>query len=353
MIKKDTAASFYYYDVKRRTKKKEFFRQIDSIINWKKISQILNKKLNRSHIDVYGRPCYAPIILFKMMLLQTWYNLSDEGVEEMVNDTLSANEFCDLKVEDRVPDHSTLSRFRKELTELNLMDQLLNKINIQLKKHQVIVNYGSAIVDATITESPWKDRIPTYRISEDREDEEKEEKEKPILKMERIRRKGSDGEGKWLKKGKKTYYGYKQHVASDKSGMILGVHTVPANEYEGKGLDPLLRKIQKTNKILEVSTDKGYTSKHNSELLKRLKIKDRLQRKAKINSPLSRWEKKFNKSISKYRYVIERTFGSCKKWFKGGIARYKGLLKVHTQHIMQAIAYNLKRSPGIIMSNCK
>ena len=40
-------------------------------------------------------------------------------------------------------------------------------------------------------------------------------------------------------------------------------------------------------------------------------------KKAKINNPLTTWEKKFNKGISKYRYVIERTFGSCKKWFKG------------------------------------
>ena len=46
------------------------------------------------------------------MQLQTWYNLSDMGVEGMVNNTLSANAFCSLRVEDMVPDHSTLSRFR-------------------------------------------------------------------------------------------------------------------------------------------------------------------------------------------------------------------------------------------------
>jgi IS5 family transposase len=68
-----------------------------------------------------------------MMLLQTWYNLSDMGVEDMVNDTLSANAFCELRVEDTVPDHSTLSRFRSELSEKRAMDRLLTKLNNQLE----------------------------------------------------------------------------------------------------------------------------------------------------------------------------------------------------------------------------
>lgn len=357
MLKRETESSFVYIDVKRRTKKKEFFTQINILINWTKISQTLNKKIKRAGSDAYGRPAHHPIVLFKMMLIQTWYKLSDEGVEEMINDSLSANEFCGLKIEDQVPDHSTLSRFRKELTEVGLMDTLLNKINRQLKKQGLILTDGVAMVDATLTESPWKDRIPTYEITVDREEDEgsKEETqiESSILKMTRVYKKGSDIEARWLKKGKKTIYGYKQHVASDKNGMILGVHTVAANEYEGQGLEPLIEKVKARNTIKEVYTDKGYTSKLNEEMLKGHKIKSRLQKKAKVNKGLSIWEKRFNKLISKSRYVIERTFGSCKKWFRGGVARYKGILKVHAQHIIQSIAYNLKRAPGIIMSKCE
>ncbi len=54
---------------------------------------------------------------------------------------------------------------------------------------------------------------------------------------------------------------------------------------------------------------------------------------------------KFNKLIAKKRYVIERTFGGIKKWFRAGVARYKGIAKTHTQHVLEAIAYNLKRAP--------
>lgn len=342
MLKKLSAHSFVYYDVKRRTKKKLFFAQINQIINWNKISQELNKKIKRSNIDAYGRPAYPPIILFKMMLIQTWYKLSDEAVEEMINDSISANEFCDLKIEDTVPDHSTLSRFRKELTELKIMDKLLNKINRQLKKHMILITSGT-IVDATITESPWKNSQPHY-MSEDR----KEEKE---YNFEKKPKKGSDAQGKWLKKGKKCYFGYKQHVGTNHEGLILGVHTVPANEYEGKGLEPLINKIKEEHEIKDVSTDKGYSSKSARAYLIKNKIKDRIQRKARKNTPLGYWEKRFNKLISMYRYKVERTFGSCKSWFGGGIARYKGKSKVHTQHIMQAIAYNLKRSPKLLILN--
>ncbi|OIP02334.1 MAG: hypothetical protein AUJ98_01545 [Bacteroidetes bacterium CG2_30_33_31] len=75
--------------------------------------------------------------------------------------------------------------------------------------------------------------------------------------------------------------------------------------------------------------------------------------KAKKNKSLSKWQVKFNKLISKVRFKVERTFGSITKWFNGGIARYIGLEKMHTQHMMEAMAYNLYRSLGIIMSKCE
>ena len=66
-------------------------------------------------------------------------------------------------------------------------------------------------------------------------------------------------------------------------------------------------------------------------------------RKAAKNRPLTRWEKLYNQLINKRKYAIERTWGSIKRWFGGGVARYKGLAKMHTQNVLQAICYNLKR----------
>jgi len=85
------------------------------------------------------------------MLLQTWYNLSDMAVEDMVNDTLSANAFCGLRVEDAVSDHSTLSRFRSELSEKRAMNRLLKQLNSQLERLGIEVRKGGGTIDASLS----------------------------------------------------------------------------------------------------------------------------------------------------------------------------------------------------------
>ncbi|MDB5119019.1 MAG: transposase [Sphingobacteriales bacterium] len=74
-------------------------------------------------------------------------------------------------------------------------------------------------------------------------------------------------------------------------------------------------------------------------------LKDGIMHKAVKNKPLSNYQVKFNK-IGQVRFKVERIFGSITRWFKTGIARYVGKEKTHTQHLMEAIAYNLYRSPG-------
>jgi len=74
-------------------------------------------------------------------------------------------------------------------------------------------------------------------------------------------------------------------------------------------------------------------------------------KKAVKNKPLTKWEKKFNKLVGKTRFKVERTFGGIKLWFKGGVARYRGIEKMHTQNLMEAMCYNLYRSPRIVMLN--
>ena len=125
MIKKRILGSFVSVDVTRRTRKSKFLHPIDTLIDWSVFEKELHKVCKRSIQDAAGRPAYSPLVLFKMLLLQTWYNLSDMGVEDVVNDTLSANAFRGLRVEGTVPDHSTLSRFRSELSEKRAMNRPL------------------------------------------------------------------------------------------------------------------------------------------------------------------------------------------------------------------------------------
>ena len=82
------------------------------------------------------------------------------------------------------------------------------------------------------------------------------------------------------------------------------------------------------------------------------KLKSRIMHKGTRGHEITERQQRINVVISKIRYKVERTFGSMHRWFGAGIARYVGLSKTHAQHIMESIAYNLYRTPGIIVSNC-
>ena len=172
------------------------------------------------------------------------------------------------------------------------------------------------------------------------------------MKLIKKEKPGVDSEARWLKKGKKLHFGYKKHTLTDKDGLVREIQTTSANVHDSKGLKPLLKKAGKKNLADRLLADKGYQVPDNKKLLKELGIKNRIQHKAYRNRPLTEWQKIFNRLISRLRYVVERTFGGMKRWFGAGKARYKGLAKVHGQHVMEAIAYNLYRAPGLIMSNC-
>jgi IS5 family transposase len=359
LYKKNIQMGFYDSYVTRRIRRNTFFKQINTVIDWGEIEKEITKVYRRGH-SVDGRPAYSGLLLFKMLLLGIWYNLSDERVEESVNDSLSMMRFCDMEIEYSVPDHSVLSRFRSELTEKKAFEHLLKQINRQLAAHKVIVRNGIGIVDATLTDSPRSPVGKTaYEIAEDRQEDErsrddceKEEKRMTLVKKEQP---GADSEARYLKKGKKLHFGYKKHILTDANGMQLSVYTAPANEHDSKGLKPCLENQDKALAVTACYTDKGYQVPDNVSLLetpvKKRKVKNRIQHKAYKNRPLTYWQKQYNRLISKKRWVVERTIGGMRRWFGCGLARYTGLAKTHTQHLLEAIAYNLYRAPGIIISN--
>ena len=145
--------SFADYYVKQRSAKSSlFYDQINTLIDWNKLEKVINRYYHKGE-TLQGQKPYNGVLLFKMLLLGIWNDLSDVRTESYVNDSLSAMRFCGLNLEDPVPDHSTLSRFRSELTRNKGMDKLLLAFNRQLEKHQVIVCTGLK-VDASLTETP-------------------------------------------------------------------------------------------------------------------------------------------------------------------------------------------------------
>lgn len=164
-------------DLRTRKIKKTFFTQIDALLDWDKISKVIDKHYKKGKSAV-GTPSYDGLLLFKMCLLQTWYGLSDYEVEDRVNDSISFSYFCGLNIDQIAPDHSTLSRFRTAMTKANAFEPLFKEINAQLKAHQIIIKKG-VLVDASVVDTPLRPKGKTnFNVTKDREDQQEVRVEK-------------------------------------------------------------------------------------------------------------------------------------------------------------------------------
>lgn len=331
-------------DLRSRKIKQTFFIQMNALLDWSLISEVISNHYKKGR-SATGKPSYDGLLLFKMCLLQTWYGLSDYEVEDRVNDSISFGYFCGLTIDQVAPDHSTLSRFRSAMTKSHAFELLFKEVNRQLESHQIIVKTG-AIIDASVIDTPLRPKGKTnHKVTTDREDEQEVAvtKEYPS---------SVDKDGSWLKKRGKYHFGYKKHHVTDEEGLVLGVVTTKASTNEIVNLSEVLDAADLPANI-PLKADKGYQSKKNEDILKERNLKNHILKKAKKNKPLTIWEKRFNKLVGKTRFKVERTFGGIKRWFSGGVARYRGKEKMHTQNLIEAVCYNLYRSPGIIASNCK
>ena len=146
-----------------------FLNQVDRLIDWRPIRTLINKKYTKGQ-NAAGAPAYDVILLFKMLLLQTWYGLSDCALEERVNDSVTFSRFLGLSMEAVSPDHSTISRFRTALTESGLMDKLLKAFSKQLSAHHISIKEG-VLIDASIVDTPHRpDGTLRITVADDRED---------------------------------------------------------------------------------------------------------------------------------------------------------------------------------------
>jgi IS5 family transposase len=337
MIKKSNLPSMLDVFIEHRKVNTILFDRVNLILEAVDIETELKKYYNKGQ-SIDGRESYSSVILFKMLLLQYWYGISDEAVEENVKDRISFSRFCGISMDANVPDSTVLSRFRSCLAKQKAFDQILDLINQKMEEEELQVVKG-VIIDASVTNSPRKPRgKKEFIVVEDRKEEDL------VLSTKAVVQSHVDTQAAWLKKAGKLHYGYKQHTATNQEGFVLTVHTTAANESDTKNLEPVLNKMNVSPKT-PVYADKGYNSEENDKILKDKKLKNRIMYKALKNKPLKEIERKINKKISQTRYKVERTFGSMKRWFKAGVARYVGLTKTHAQHVIQAICYNLYRQP--------
>ena len=334
---------------KRLKGRSRFYEQVDVLVDWNRIERLIREHYAPGR-NVAGREAYSGLLLFKMLLIGIWNGLSDREVEEEVSVNLKAMRFCGLTLEEEVPDHSVLSRFRTALSQAHAFEALLAEVNAQLDGHGVRVKAVVA-VDASLTESPRRPRgTPTYEMAQDRKEDQRLESdvrgEATSMKLIEITEPGVDSEARWLKKGGESTYGYKQHTLVEGNGLVMNVITTPANVHDSQPLIPLLDQAALAPGT-RLHGDKAYRSQERDVLLKQRNIKNGLQYRASKGYPLTERQTQFNRGVSRKRYKVERTFGGMKRWFGAGVARYVGLLKTQAQHLLEAMAYNLKRLPRL------
>ena len=191
--------------VSERERKSSFLDQVDRMVDWHPIEKILNRNYKKK-ASADGRPAYPALPLFKMLLIQRWYNLSDPGLEEAVNDRISFLRFTGFSMENSIPDETTICRFRNELGKRGLFERLLDKINEQLQSRRLLVRTGT-IVDAGLISSSRRPRKVIDVMPEDRKEEES-----AVLSNHNLTY-SDDAEATWVRKGNQPHYGYKMHIA--------------------------------------------------------------------------------------------------------------------------------------------
>lgn len=339
-----------------QTRKALFLRKMEQLVDWHALSGVMaGAYASRvSMADAAGRPAYPPILLLKMLLLETWYGLSDTEAEEFALDSLTARQFLGLSLEDRVPDHSSLSRFRARLLSLALYAPLLAEVNRQLEAAGVIVRTG-AILDASILETPRRPhRKPRYVVADDREpnqtpgDRAGEEGYHAMLRAEQP---GVDPSARWaIKRGPR--FGYKRHTVTDPEGFVLGETVTPANVPDTLQFAEALGRIALPAGA-RVYADKGYDSQANRAYLAARGLRDGIMRRKPRGEGMRESAKRRNRLISGVRGRVELAFAGIKRWFKSGQCRYVGLARTRGQCALEAMALNLFLAPGKILRDAR
>lgn len=297
----------------------------------------------------YGRPPFNPVQILKMCLLAYLFNLSNRQVEVYVNENLPAKYFVELGVDQKAPDHSTLTRFRNRLTEqgdLAVFEALLADI--------IQIAMGSGIEFGSIQVIDSVHSIANVNTAKDekRKDDEKGPR---------------DPDAQWGAKGSHTFknqngedvhqveyfMGYKGHVSMNaENNLITSLEVTPGNAYDGHHFCSLVDQDLAQNLPATIYTaDRGYDDGNNHFYLQHHQLQSAIClkdiRTKKKDSHKEIWLEMIDspayKKGRKERYKIERKFGEAKQGHGLGRCRYVGLIKFGVQVYFTAIALNLKR----------
>lgn len=306
--------------------------KLKEIVPWASFRNELSKVHDKERKSTAGRKPYDTVLMFKILILQSLYNLSDEAMEYQVRDRLSFMRFLNLAIEDSVPDARTIWFFREQLKELKLVKKLFADFDRYLAESGFEAKKGQ-IIDASIVAAP-KQR--------NNRDENGQIKDGEIPKdWSQKKRSHKDTDANWVQKNGKNYFGYKNHVEVDvKHKFIRRYKVTPSSVHDSNVFEEIL---DKNNTSKDVFADSAYRSKESLKELETLGFREHLQRKGCKNKKLSNWEKQGNLTRSKIRSRIEHVFGVQAQRAKTLIIRTIGIIRADIKIGLRNLAYNMQR----------
>ena len=324
--------------------------RLAAVVDFELFRPELEAALGRSDRAKGGRPPYDPVLMFRILVLQTLYTLSDDQVEYQLRDRLSFMRFAGLALHDAVPDAKTIWLFREQLVGAGAFNRLFARFDAALSERGYLAK-GGQIVDATIVEA----RRP--RLTQVEKDVVKSGGVPEDWKPARTRQ--IDRDGRWtLKRGKKKptppggsaraaapeiavpMFGYKNHVGIDREhGFVRRFTVTHAAAHDGAQLGAVL---DPGNTASAVWADTAYRSAANIEMLERRGLKPEFQRAKPRGKPMPRHIARGNARRARIRSRVEHVFGAQKRRFDL-VIRTVGKARATAKLALANLAYNFTR----------
>jgi IS5 family transposase len=293
MKKQQTFASVAWNRKGKVTRRERFLAEMDAVIPWSR----LVKRIEPYHPNTgKGRPPHDLERMLRIYFLQQWFNLSDPQAEDAIYDSESMRRFARVELgDDKIPDESTILRFRHLLEKHGLTESIFEAVKDLLAEHRLMLRAGT-IVDATIIAAPSSTKNATGT---------------------------RDPEMKQTRKGKNWHFGMKLHIGTDRRGLVHSLTGTHAAEADIKQLPHLLHGEES-----ELYGDQAYWKEADRQAYEAQGVRYRVNRRAHGgNHKLSERWRKINRARSRTRARCEHPFRVIKQLWGFQKVRYRGIAK--------------------------
>jgi IS5 family transposase len=314
--------------------------KLKDIVNFEDFRPDLSRIYDKDRKSNAGRKHYDVVLMFKVLILQQLYNLSDDGIEFQIRDRHSFMRFLGLRFRDRVPDAKTVWFFREQLKALGLVEVLFARFSEQLAHRGYMARSGQ-MIDATFVEAP-RQRNSREENATIKAGKIPEDWDRPDMANKRRQK---DTDARWTKKNNENHYGYKNHINADAATKLIDDYTVtPASVHDSQVLEELVdtETTDPEGRKRPVYGDSAYRSAKHEAYLETHGVESQIHEKGSCSTPLTDEQKASNRRKSRVRVRVEHVFAA-QATMGGHIVRTIGLARAKVKIGMMNIAYNMKR----------